>query len=195
MLRSMFYFPAISDSRAQDFEFHDIWVHNVGISESKFYARFKSIKILRIRARKLIKLRFSLNAWENIFDIRIEISVKFRVEWCIFIYDLFWIRLHFPKNSYLRRRDSVRNIGLVILSVKSENPDFGIRAYPYLRFKMKKTAFIYKRRFENLKKQNQREARYIGSSLKSFLIYWICFCIATLLLIQFCFHDYIFIYI
>ena len=49
--------------------------------------------------------------------------------------------------------------------------------------------------FENLIKQNHRDARYIGSSLKSFLIYWICFCIATLLLIQFCFHDYIFIYI
>ena len=49
--------------------------------------------------------------------------------------------------------------------------------------------------FENLNKQNHRDARYIGSSLKSFLIYWICFCIATLLLIQFCFHDYIFIYI
>ena len=59
-----------------------------------------------------------------------------------------------------------------------------------------KTTIIFERgRFENFQKQNQREARYIGSSLKSFLIYWICFCIATLLLIQFCFHDYIFIYI
>ena len=45
------------------------------------------------------------------FDFRFEISVKFRVEWCIGLYDFVWICLRFPANSYLRRREYVRNIG------------------------------------------------------------------------------------
>ena len=45
------------------------------------------------------------------FDFRFEISVKFRVEWCILIYDSWRIRPRFPMKSYLRRREYVRNIG------------------------------------------------------------------------------------
>ena len=45
------------------------------------------------------------------FDFRFGISVKFRVEWCVRLYDSYWICLRFPTNSYLRRRLCVRNIG------------------------------------------------------------------------------------
>ena len=45
------------------------------------------------------------------FDFRFEISVKFRVDWCIRLYDSYRICLRFPANSSLRRREYVRNIG------------------------------------------------------------------------------------
>ena len=45
------------------------------------------------------------------FDFKIGISVKFRVEWCIRLCDSYRFCLRFPANSYLRRREYVRNIG------------------------------------------------------------------------------------
>ena len=48
---------------------------------------------------------------EYIFDFKFEISIKFRVEWCIRLYDSYWICLRLPVNSYLRRREYVQNIG------------------------------------------------------------------------------------
>ena len=45
------------------------------------------------------------------FDFRFGISIKFRVEWYIRLYDSYWICLRFPAKSYLRRREYVRNIG------------------------------------------------------------------------------------
>ena len=45
------------------------------------------------------------------FDFRFEISVKFRVDWCIRLYDSYRICLRFPANSSLRRREYVRNMG------------------------------------------------------------------------------------
>ena len=45
------------------------------------------------------------------FDFRFGISVKFRVEWCIRLYVSYRICPRFPANSYLRRREYVRNMG------------------------------------------------------------------------------------
>ena len=45
------------------------------------------------------------------FDFKFGISVKFRVDWCIRLYDSYRICLRFPANSSLRRREYVRNIG------------------------------------------------------------------------------------
>ena len=47
------------------------------------------------------------------FDFKIEISVKFRVEWCIWPYDSLWICLRFPMISFLRRREVIQNIGKI----------------------------------------------------------------------------------
>ena len=47
------------------------------------------------------------------FDFKFGISVKFRVEWCISLYDSWWICLRFPMKSFLRRREDIQNIGKI----------------------------------------------------------------------------------
>jgi len=46
-----------------------------------------------------------------IFDFKFEISVKFRVERCISLYDSLWICLRFPMKSFLR--EDIQNIGKI----------------------------------------------------------------------------------
>ena len=47
------------------------------------------------------------------FDFKFGISVKFRVEWCISLYDSLRICLRFLMQSFLRRREDIQNIGKI----------------------------------------------------------------------------------
>ena len=47
------------------------------------------------------------------FDFKFGISVKFRVEWCISLYDSWWLCLRFPMKSFLRRREDIQNTGKI----------------------------------------------------------------------------------
>ena len=48
------------------------------------------------------------------FDLKFEISAKLRFEWCITLYDSFWIYWNFPNSLYLHayaKKNSRENIG------------------------------------------------------------------------------------
>ena len=121
-LWSIFYFKNISESKACDKQSPDLGLYY----ESEFHDGLKEIQTFRICPRKFFKTRFSLMR----FDFRFGISVKFRVEWCIRLYDSYWICLRFPTNSYLRRREYIRNkgnFGKLMLSCILDKGEIGVK--------------------------------------------------------------------
>ena len=87
------------------------------------------------------------------FDFRFEISVKFRVGWCIRLYDSFRICLRFPANLYLRRCKYIRNMGNIGKSNMNHVVIYIIRC-EILNLKSKKYFCLHileKSRFKNLR--------------------------------------------
>ena len=96
------------------------------------------------------------------FDSKFGISVKFRVDWCIRLYDSLRICLRFPANSYLRRREYVRNIGNIGKSNMNHLVLYINRReiLRWFRIWSQKNIFAYafsrKSRFKNLRRRIQK---------------------------------------
>ena len=106
------------------------------------------------------------------FDLKFEISAKLRFEWCITLYDSFWICLCFPANSLLRRREDITNLEKSSKFIMNHIKLYIIRSAILRWFRIwgQNNIFAYafkrKSRFKKFAWANQKNLMYIESALK-----------------------------
>ena len=108
---------------------------------------------------------------KSIFDFKSGISVKFPVEWYVYIYDSFWIYLRSPVKSILRRREVIKNSGNVGKFKMNHKCIHIIRReiWRWFRIWSRKLIFAYaflrKTRFKKLRGRIQKNFIFLISRL------------------------------